>query len=89
MFQVSKDLCAGCGLCSESCPQGAITPQSGQAWIDQSKCNHCGICLNICPQRAIRELVPTSKNELEAAISSLKQRTNKLIERIEYLAKSG
>jgi heterodisulfide reductase subunit A-like polyferredoxin len=85
MLRVRKDLCVGCGLCTESCPRGAISVQSGQAQIDQARCNRCGICLDVCPQRAIVEMVPVSQDELEATVSSLKQRANKLTEKIESL----
>jgi len=87
VLQVRKDLCLGCGLCAESCPQQAISFQSGQAYIDQSKCNHCGLCLDVCPQGAIVELVPVSKGELEATVTALKDRTNDIIARIEKLKK--
>ena len=88
MLRVGKDLCVGCGLCTESCPRGAISLQFGQAWIDKTRCNRCGICLDVCPQGAIVEQAPVSKDELKATISSLKQRTNELAERIESLRKA-
>ena len=56
-MRVRKDLCVGCGLCTESCPRGAISLQFGQARIYQERCNHCGFCLDACPQGAIVELV--------------------------------
>ncbi len=88
MLRVRKDLCVGCGLCAESCPREAISVQSGQAWIDQTRCNRCVICLDVCPQGAIIEMVPVSQDELEATVSSLKQRANELTERIEGLRRS-
>jgi ferredoxin len=89
MFHVKEDLCAGCGLCVESCPRWAISVESGQARINQARCNGCGTCLNVCPQGAIVELVPTSKDELKTTISSLKHRANELAERIESLRRTG
>lgn len=88
MFRVKKDLCAGCGLCVESCPRGAISVKSGQALIDQVKCNSCRFCLGICPQGAIVELVPASKDELKATVYSLKHRANELVERIDSLRRT-
>jgi len=85
MLQIRKDLCLGCGLCAENCPQQAISLLAGQAEIDQSRCNQCRFCLEVCPQRAIVEMVPVSKQELQATVVSLKQGTNDLIERIERL----
>ena len=85
MLQVRKDLCLGCGLCAENCPQQAISLLSGQAEIDQNKCNQCYLCLEVCLQGAIVEMVPVSKQELQTTVVSLKQRTENLIERIERL----
>jgi len=85
MLQIRKDLCLGCGLCAQNCPQQAISLLSGQAEIDQRRCNQCRFCLEVCPQRAIVEMVPVSKPELQATVASLKQTTENLIERIERL----
>ena len=85
MLRVREDLCLGCGLCAESCPQQAISLQSGQAQIDQTRCNHCGLCLDVCPQRAIVELPPVSEHELQATVTELKDRANDIIARVEKL----
>jgi len=85
MLHVRRDLCLGCGLCAQTCPTGAISFSWDYAEIDQSQCNQCRLCLDVCPQRAIVELVPVSKDELQAAVSSLKEKTSSLIERIESL----
>ena len=85
MLQIRKDLCLGCGLCAKNCPQQAISLSAGHVEIDQSRCNQCRICVGVCPRRAIVEMVPISKQELQATVISLKQRTDNLIERIENL----
>jgi Fe-S-cluster-containing hydrogenase component 2 len=85
VLRVRKDLCLGCGLCAETCPQQAISLQSGLAQIDQSRCNHCGLCLNACPQGAIIELTPVSRRELQATVTGLKDRMEDIITRIERL----
>ena len=85
MIQIRKDLCLGCGLCAENCPQQAISLLLGQAEINENKCNQCHLCLEVCPQGAIVEMVPVSKSELQATVASLKQKTNDLMERIENL----
>jgi formate hydrogenlyase subunit 6/NADH:ubiquinone oxidoreductase subunit I len=86
-LRVRRDVCIGCGLCAETCPRQAISIQWGQAQIDQGRCNHCGLCLDVCPQGAIVELVPISKGKLEATVTSLRQKADELIERIENLKK--
>ena len=85
MLQVRKDLCVGCRLCIENCPQEAVSVQFGKAWIDQKRCNRCGICLDVCPQGAIIEPAPVSQAELAITVGSLKQKANGLVERIEKL----
>jgi len=85
MLQIRKSLCVGCGLCTESCPQQAISLPWGHAEIDQSWCNQCHLCVGVCPQGAIVEMVPVSKKELQTTLVSLKQKTDNLIERIERL----
>jgi Fe-S-cluster-containing hydrogenase component 2 len=87
MLKVRRDLCLGCGLCAQTCPTGAIYLSWDHAEIDQSRCNQCHLCLDFCPQGAIMELVPASKDELQATVSSLKEKTSALIERIESLKK--
>jgi len=85
MLQVRRDLCIGCGLCIENCPQQAISLLWSQASIDQSRCNQCSRCVEICSQGAIVELVLVSAGELRNTVISLKQKTNNLMERIEKL----
>ncbi len=85
MLQIRKDLCLGCGLCAKNCPQQAILVLAGHAEIEQSRCNQCRLCVGICPRRAIVEMVPVSNHELQATVSSLKQRIDNIIDRIESL----
>ncbi|MBA7703905.1 Ion-translocating oxidoreductase complex subunit B [subsurface metagenome] len=85
MLQIRKDLCLGCGLCAQNCPREAVWFLGGQAEIDQNRCNLCRLCVEVCPQGAIVEVVLVSKDELEATVINLKQRTEDLIGRIERL----
>ena len=60
-MQVDSELCEGCGVCVETCPNEAISLIENIAAIDGQRCNQCGDCLEVCPTGAIisNELVPT------------------------------
>jgi len=62
-FKVDKLICAGCGVCIQVCPKGAIKiGADGKAVIDQKKCIKCVKCKDICPLGAIKE-IKNSKEE--------------------------
>jgi len=85
VMRVRRDLCTGCGLCADHCPQQAISLDSGWAQIDQERCNQCGRCLDACPRGAITARVPVSANELRTAVGELKGRVQDILARIEGL----
>jgi len=85
MLRVRRDLCFGCGLCVESCPQQAISIVSATAQINQGQCNQCRRCLDVCPQGAITEVAPVSVPELQAIVTGLKDEAEDIIARIERL----
>ena len=58
---------------------------NGYAQIDVSRCRKCRLCLEACPQGAITETAPASNRELQATVSSLKQKTADIIKRIDEL----
>ena len=49
---VDREECAGCGICYDVCPRGAISIDI-TARIDSSKCTACLECVNKCPKGAI------------------------------------
>jgi len=60
VIQVNQELCAGCGVCVESCAVGAIQLLDQRAVIDDALCTQCEMCMEACPNQAITALsVPT------------------------------
>ncbi|MFB0556711.1 MAG: DUF362 domain-containing protein [Dehalococcoidia bacterium] len=85
ILEINKELCLGCGLCIQVCPQGAINLIWGKAEIDARRCNSCYQCLNICPQGAIFEMTIISPAELRTTVSNLRQQTGAIMRRIDSL----
>jgi ferredoxin/predicted Fe-Mo cluster-binding NifX family protein len=49
---VLSDKCAGCGICIDVCPTGAIEINE-QAVVNSEACNGCAACVSDCPNEAI------------------------------------
>ncbi|MDO9530741.1 MAG: hydrogenase iron-sulfur subunit [Deltaproteobacteria bacterium] len=75
VVQVDKDLCEGCGLCTEICPCGGIEHvKPGSVALPREADNHLctggGTCAATCPYEAVRVLNNTAQ-QLEARIKAL------------------
>lgn len=50
----TREKCAQCGTCIQSCPRGALAfDETGFIAVDHMKCDGCGICAGECPQGAL------------------------------------
>ena len=53
-FSIDPELCKGCTLCAQKCPQGAISGEKKELHvIDQALCIRCGVCRDVCPSDAV------------------------------------
>ncbi len=73
---VDKEKCAGCNICVDNCPVGAISMKDGKAEIDMDKCIRCGKCHEICPQNAVRHDSEKIPQEVEKNIVRTKRLLN-------------
>ena len=53
MPMINLDLCRGCGICVDACPNNAITIENKKAVIDMNLCLGCEVCISYCPNGAI------------------------------------
>ena len=55
LYRIDPDLCTGCGVCTQQCPQACISGEDKKPHrIDESQCIRCGICMEACPFGAVR-----------------------------------
>lgn len=52
-FEIDQEQCAACGVCVDSCKQGAIIEEGDKYKIIPEKCTDCGDCAEVCPVSCI------------------------------------
>jgi NAD-dependent dihydropyrimidine dehydrogenase PreA subunit len=53
-LQLNRDLCVGCGICTQVCPHTVFEMVDGRAAVvDRDGCMECGACTLNCPVAAI------------------------------------
>lgn len=55
-MQVIAEKCTGCGVCVETCTNGALQLVNGIAILEQAACTQCQACIDACPEGAITEV---------------------------------
>ena len=57
IIEIDDELCDGCGICIDSCAEGALQLVDGKArLVSDSYCDGLGVCLKECPRDAIRTI---------------------------------
>jgi len=91
MLQIQRDLCVGCGICRNNCPQDAISIINRTAVIDIAKCNGCGICIDVCPRGAISiengKIDSETKEDLADMARSLSQKAEAISQKLEKICR--
>ena len=66
---VDAENCAGCGICQDTCPTGAVLVKE-VARIDPKRCIGCGRCIERCPQGALslHPVAPYFQEQTESAL---------------------
>ncbi|NLA26301.1 MAG: 4Fe-4S dicluster domain-containing protein [Firmicutes bacterium] len=70
LCSVQPELCRGCGICEEVCPQAVprvtLSPEGGAlCHISPTACVGCGICAGSCPTGAIKQKKTGALDDLE------------------------
>lgn len=50
---VDTDVCVGCGVCVEECPNEALEVSGEVVTVDEDACIECGICVDACPMGSL------------------------------------
>ncbi|MCL4459716.1 MAG: ferredoxin family protein [Chloroflexi bacterium] len=65
--KVNPELCTGCGICIEYCPEDVLRLEDGEVVLKYpEECWQCGVCKLECPEEAIEMVFPLESTLLVA-----------------------
>ncbi len=92
IINIIEEKCNGCGICIESCPEGAIKIINGKAkLVSEIYCDGLGACLKKCPQKAIviKETDAKAYDEIKVIRNITTKGENTIKEHLKHLYEHG
>ncbi len=92
IIEIDQQKCNGCGLCANSCPEGAIQIVDGKAQVvGEFLCDGLGACIGNCPVDAIKitEREAESYDEYKVMENLLGKGKNVILAHLKHLLEHG